>query len=158
MHGAIKGLSDFIEKQEKVFKAKITEFVKSQACDYEGMGNLQTIMQKYYKSYTEGEKKLLAKKESLYKSRNVDKWKIDQQIINTIGKEALLKSKTLAIAKMLPKETEEVQIQYIWFVYFASRLSEESGRIHIMKEKAYQKRLMKIYKEENSIPDEVCVS
>jgi len=151
----MSGLSVFMMKQERTFKEVIVSFVEAQGLDFEAMLEVQKIMEKYHKEFSEGEKKLQSKKESLFKSKDVDKWKVDPQTLNTVGKEGLLKNKELAMAKMLPKETEELQGVYISFVYFTNRLLEETKRINRQKGKAFYKRLTKIYNREDGLSEEV---
>eukprot|EP00826_Nyctotherus_ovalis_P018220 TRINITY_DN15434_c0_g1_i6.p3 TRINITY_DN15434_c0_g1~~TRINITY_DN15434_c0_g1_i6.p3 ORF type:complete len:161 (+),score=65.89 TRINITY_DN15434_c0_g1_i6:1251-1733(+) len=151
----MSGLSVFMTKQEKVFKEVIVDFVGAEGLDYEGMIEVQKIVEKCHKEFSESEKKLQAKKESLFKNKNVDKWKLDPQILNTISKEGLLGNKQLAISKMLPKETEDLQEQYISYVYFVNRILEEVARINHRKEKAFNKRLAKIYSRQDGLTQEV---
>ena len=142
-------------KLEKIFKELFVPFIKSQELEYNSILEVENIMKKYYDCYTEGENKLNAKKESLFKSKNFEKWKLDPQLLNSIGKKALLNNKPLALSKMLPKETEEVQNNYISFVYYANRVTEEVARINKQKDKAYKKRLAKLYDRQDGLSQEV---
>ena len=151
----MKQLSVFMEKQNSIFNKNIVNFLMPQKYEFESIIELQNVMEKCHKDFTEGDKRLAAKKEALFKSKNLEKWKLDPQALNTISKETLLKNKSLAFVKMLPKENEDMRGLYIHFTYFANQMRDEIKRIHRQKEISFKKHVEKLFKVENELVESV---
>lgn len=148
-------ISIFIEKQQNIFNKQLVLFIRPQLYEFEGMIELHNLIGRYRKAFIESDKRLAVKKDGLFKAKNIEKWKLDPQILKTVGKEALLNNKSLALANMLPKETEDARKVYICFTYYANRMRDEIMRIYSQKEEGFKKHVEKLFKKESEILDEV---
>ena len=97
------GFGEYAAEQGKLFKELMAEFMRFQNQEFESMLELQGLMKKYQKEFLAAEKKLASKKEDLFKEKKIEKWKLDLQTLTAFNKEGLLKNKSLALSKMLPK-------------------------------------------------------
>jgi len=146
-------LSKFVSKQEEIFNKHVVMFLCPQAYEFEGMIELHNLIGKYRKEFIEADKRLAAKKESFFKAKNIEKWKLDPQAWK--DKDNLLKNKNLALLKMLPQETEDTRRVYTCFAYYANKMRDETMRLLSQKEGEYKTHIEKLFKKENDIIDDV---
>jgi hypothetical protein len=86
--------------------------------------------------YVSAHIKLFNKKEELFKSGNVQKWEIPQEVMEIIDTEELKKNKEVAFTKMLSKDTQQVNSMRRNFGYQLNALVSEYSRL----QKNYNKR------------------
>ena len=82
------------------------------------------------KRFKEEEKALNEKKEQLWKTKNVNKWKFTGDKIELIGREKeLLRDKNIAFAYILTEDTDKLQKQKEILNFYTNQLLAEMRRV-----------------------------
>jgi hypothetical protein len=111
MAEALATQRDFVAEQTRVLREGLVDFLKAQTYDLDSLQELQTTFKQAQTAFEKFDAKLTSKKESLFKDRKIEKWKLEPQILVSYTIETLFNNKPLALSKMLPQVCPESEFE-----------------------------------------------
>jgi adenine-specific DNA methylase len=98
--------------------------------EHQPLSDLLEFRESQLKRFKEEEKALNEKKEQLWKTKNVNKWKFTGDKIELIGREKeLLRDKNIAFAYILTEDSDKLQKQKEILNFYTNQLLAEMRRV-----------------------------
>ena len=132
--------STYLTNQTDIIFINLKEYFKYIKNNYRSMAGFihktENLKNAFYKSL----KNLKAKKEDLFRKKEVNKWDFDPK--ENIDKTAIVNDQRLALEKMLYKETLQVNYQKVVYGFYLNRIISEHERMKIINADLHYKNSM----------------
>lgn len=136
-------------KQAKNIEIEVREHFKYVGFEYNSLKELYDRYDYSKNLYLKSREKLLGKKQELFKRGDVSKWELNPQDKFDFN------NQSLAISKMLPKETASVEnLKYV-FMYHANSLNSEFNRIREVIGFQNKEKFVQFYNKNSKVLDEL---
>ena len=149
LNSMFENLSLYISKQNYIIYVYLREyflFVSKNFHSFKGfVHTAENLKNSFYKSL----KNLKAKKEDLFKKpETIGKWEIDPK--DKTDRKSLLANKTLALEKMLYKDTANVNNQKQMYGFYLNRIISEYERMNKVNGEEHLKGLIKLFEKQTN--------
>ena len=144
-----ESLSLYISKQNYIIFIYLREYFKYVKNNYRSMKDFISVGENLKNNFYKQLKHLKSRKEDLFKKPDtIAKWEIDPSVKN---KNELIGNKSLAMEKMLFKETNAVNNQKQLYGFYLNRVISEHERMKNVNAERHLKNIIKIFERQTDI-------
>ena len=143
MSNMFNNFSSYIKNQKQIIFIDLKDYFNYVRSNYGSMKDflhkVDNLKNAFYKSL----KNLKSKKEDLFRKKEVNKWEIDPK--DNVDKTTIASNKSLALEKMLYKDTLQVNYQKIIYGFYINRIIEEHERMKKINSNLHYNYSMNIF-------------
>ena len=143
MSNMFNNFSSYIKNQKQIIFIDLKDYFNYVRSNYGSMKDflhkVDNLKNAFYKSL----KNLKSKKEDLFRKKEVNKWEIDPK--DNVDKTTIASNKSLALEKMLYKDTLQVNYQKIIYGFYLNRIIEEHERMKKINSNLHYNYSMNIF-------------
>ena len=132
--------SETLKRHNKIINIDLREYLKYAKNIFKSMKDLVYSVENNKSVYLKNARYLMNKKEDLFKRGDTNKWDLNIQDKNNVSN--LIRDKSLALMKMLPKETENVIGLKKTYGFYLNRILEEYERIKLINSNNHKKTII----------------
>ena len=132
--------SETLKRHNKIINIDLREYLKYTKNIFKSMKDLVYSVENNKSVYLKNARYLMNKKEDLFKRGDTNKWDLNIQDKNNVSN--LIRDKSLALMKMLPKETENVIGLKKNYGFYLNRILEEYERIKLINSNNHKKTII----------------
>ena len=140
MNKLFSNWSESLKRHGNLINIEIREYFKYTKNHFKVMKDLINVVENNKNIYTKNVRNLINKKEDLFKKGDVNKWELDIQDKNNI--QNLVQDKSLALMRILPKDTNNVIGMKKVYGFYLNRIIEEYERIKKINCDLHKKNLI----------------
>ena len=140
MNKLFSNWSDSLKRHNNIIFIDIREYFKYAKNNFKSMKDLVYYVDSNKNTYTKNERYLINKKEDLFKKGEINRWDLNIQDKNNANN--LVQDKSLALTKILPKETNNVINMKKIYGFYLNRIIEEYERIKEINSNMHKKNLI----------------
>ena len=146
MENMFNKLSESFDSIKKFINSDIREYFKFIGNNFNCLSEMTQNVDLAKSNYLKNAKNLISKKNDLFKKGDISKWELSPSDKNNSQK--LLKEKTLACMKMLPKETRNCIISKEIYGFYLNKLINEYERMRQINAVQHKKTICFYCKEQ----------
>ena len=132
--------SEALKRHSTIMHIDVREYFKYIKNNFKSMKDLVSIVETKKNIYNKNENYLANKKEDLFKRGDINKWELNIDDRNNANN--LIQDKSKALAKILPKETNNVIGMKKMYGFYLNRIIEEYERIKTINSNQHIKNLI----------------
>jgi hypothetical protein len=141
MHNLFKNLSDCLKSHGNLIHIDIREHFKYTKNNIRSMKDLVTLVETNRNTYNKNKRRLMNKKEELFKKGDTNKWELNSDDKNISGN--LISDKPNALIKILPKDTNNVINMKKSYGFYLNRIIEEYERFREINSDLHKKIMIR---------------
>ena len=143
-----ENFSSFLQKQTYFLFIHLREYFKFVKNNYRSMKEFIHIEENLKNSFYKSMKSLISKKEDLFKKQEIAKWELDPK--EKIDRNSLLTNKSLALEKILYKDTNSVSNQKLLYGFYLNRIISEHERMQTINAEKHLQVLMSVFERQTN--------
>jgi len=140
MNKLFSNWSEALKRHSNLVHIDIREYFKYTKNHFKAMKDLVYQVESNKNTYTKNMRNLINKKEDLFKKGDTNRWELDIQDKNNI--QNLVQDKSLALMKIMPKDTNNVIGLKKTYGFYLNRIIEEYERIKKINCNLHKKNLI----------------
>ena len=142
MNKLFSNWSETLKRHNKILNIDLREYFKYTKNIFKSMKDLVYSVENNKNTYLKNLRYLINKKEDLFKRGDTNKWDLNIQDRNNLNN--LVRDKSLAVTKILPKETVNVIGMKKTYGFYLNRILEEYERIRAINSNNHKKTIINV--------------
>ena len=142
MNKLFSNWSETLKRHNKILNIDLREYFKYTKNIFKSMKDLVYSVENNKNTYLKNLRYLINKKEDLFKRGDTNKWDLNIQDRNNLNN--LVRDKSLAVTKILPKETVNVIGMKKTYGFYLNRIIEEYERIRVINSNNHKKTIINV--------------